>query len=201
VLFCARLGDGTGGRLGPPLRLGAEGRSPIPCPAWRIDRPSAGPGSGVRPLAPASRQDDGFDARGLTPVHRFPRRTIEDKGVGMRRSLSSDTPRGMVARPAKRRAAVGGGRAGRPSRPMDQVMAIRARAWTPCPSSHPLGRPGRGEARCAGRRASRAQIRHAGPRRGRLSMMDGSAWLPLTPTLSPQAGRGRDTYSAATAWP
>jgi len=29
----------------------------------------------------------------------------------------SDTPHGMVARPAKRRAAVGGGRAGRSSRP------------------------------------------------------------------------------------
>jgi len=144
VLSSARLGDETGGRLGPSLRLGAGGRSPIPRPAWRTDHPSAG-ASELQPRTWRGRN------RGL------PRRTLEDKGVGMRRSRFSDTPQGKVARPAKRQAAVGGGRAGRSSRPTPDIgHGPRARARTPCSSFIPSGgQPRRGSRRFLSNRAHR----------------------------------------------
>jgi hypothetical protein len=90
------------------------------------------PGAAVRYLARHGGQTSRAPVWGQTPCAkmavqylaltqgvwpRFPRRTFEAKGVRIAAKPISDTPHGMVARPAKRRAAVGGGRAGRSSPP------------------------------------------------------------------------------------
>ena len=117
-------------------RLPDRSRGPrsTPCPAWRTDLPSAG-ASELRPRTWRGR------TRG------FPRRTLEDKGVRIAAKPVSDTPHGMVARPAKRRAAVGGCRVGRPSCPAPDSWS-----WPPGASldalpllASTLGRSGRRE--------------------------------------------------------
>ena len=117
-------------------RLSDRSRGPrsTPCPAWRTDLPSAG-ASELRPRTWRGR------TRG------FPRRTLEDKGVRIAAKPVSDTPHGMVARPAKRRAAVGGCRVGRPSCPAPDSWS-----WPPGASldalpllASTLGRSGRRE--------------------------------------------------------
>jgi hypothetical protein len=133
AIVCTPRRWDSGSPAGPRPSAGAGGCSPIPRPAWRPDQPSAG-ASDLQPRTWRGR------SRGL------PRRTLEDKGVRIAAKPVSGTPHGMVARPAKRRAAVGGGRAGRSSRPSPDIgHGLRARAWTPCSSLHRLGRPSRCE--------------------------------------------------------
>jgi hypothetical protein len=70
------------------------------------------PGMAHRPCERRFLGSTGSDPDGA----RVPQGTPGAGGADAVKSFS-DTPRGMVARPAKRRAAVGGGRAGRSSRP------------------------------------------------------------------------------------
>jgi hypothetical protein len=88
------------------------------------DRPSAG-AADLRPGLDGKEHAASLDARSRT------------RRWGLQRSRSPIPRAAWWRRPSKRRAAVGGDRAGRSSRPMQQVTAIRARAWTPCSSLSP----------------------------------------------------------------
>jgi hypothetical protein len=134
VLSCARLGDETGGDLGPPLRQepraairhlvrhgGQTSRAPVPRTS---DLGLGGEGAG-----------DSLDARSRT------------RGCGLRRS-QSPIPRTAwwPGRPSVERPSEAAGQ-GVLCAPPVHGHGRRARAWTPCPS-HPLGRSGRREAGC-----------------------------------------------------
>jgi hypothetical protein len=111
-----RRWDG-GSPAGPRLSAGAEGRSPIPRPAWRTDHPSAGPGSD--PLRQGRSRDRGFDARGLTPVP-----STHVRGQGGR-----DAAKPVLRYPARHGGQAGqapGGRRRRPSRAFFAPLAIRS---------------------------------------------------------------------------
>jgi hypothetical protein len=125
-----RRWDG-GSPAGPRLSAGAGGCSPIPRPAWRPDRPSAGLGSD--PLRQGRSTVLGVDARGLTPV---PSTHARGQGGTDRGEACPPIPRAAwwpgrpsVGRPSE------AGRAGRPLRPTGLGHGRRARAWTPCLSS------------------------------------------------------------------
>jgi hypothetical protein len=110
VLSCAGLGDEDGGCLGPPLRLGAEGRFSTPCPAGRPDRPSAG--ALELPVLGGEGTGDSPDARSGT------------RGCGLRRSRSP-IPRAAGGKAGQ----ASGGRRRRPGRAF--FAPYSSRSWPP----------------------------------------------------------------------
>ncbi len=132
VLSCAGLGDETAVRLGPRLKLGAGGRSPIVSPGWWTDHPSAGAGPGCGEVGSGSlaRSVVGLSKRRTSPEATeqgvfAPTTGYRSQAIG--REPGHPAPPSPPTLGRRRREAKGVGRGSDPSPPTSMTETIGQR--------------------------------------------------------------------------
>ena len=124
MLSSVCLGDESGGRLGPCLKLGAEASHAETSAGWRIDRPSASAritGSDPSPRTSRASRDAGREGSDPAPSSLG---AESRQGARVRQSRASDTPLRLVERSIQ----APGGRRRRPSRAFFVPRSIRSEA-------------------------------------------------------------------------